>query len=228
MKSSPYAAWTHKKVSPQNRTFSNESIHIEGKIQTPTTSTGCTLKLPTFTVVADGLKSLIGRNLFYYLGLAVTQSSSSQANQFNNISSLSEFKKHIVQNFPSLISRIRKSKNHVAKSNFQEDFQPRHQKGERIADNLQDKVNKKLQTLLDEKHIIKLFSCSEKNFISPIVVIVSKHETRVNCDASRSAIGAAIEQLTVDVWKPIAFTSRFLHSCEGRYSVNELEFLGEV
>ena len=53
-------------------------------------------------------------------------------------------------------------------------------------------------------------------------------ETRVKCDASRYGLGAALEQLTVDGWKPIAFASRFLNSCEERYSVNELELLGVV
>ena len=53
-------------------------------------------------------------------------------------------------------------------------------------------------------------------------------ETRVKCDAPRSGLGAAIEQLTVDGWKPIAIASRFLNSCEERYSVNELELLGVV
>ena len=33
----------------------------------------------------------------------------------------------------------------------------------------------------------------------------SQLETRVKCDASRSGLGAALEQLTVDGWKPIAF-----------------------
>ena len=53
-------------------------------------------------------------------------------------------------------------------------------------------------------------------------------ETRVKCDASRSGLGAALELLTVDGWKPIAFASRFLNSCEERYSLNELELLGVV
>ena len=47
-------------------------------------------------------------------------------------------------------------------------------------------------------------------------------ETRIKCDASRSGLGTALEQLTVDGWKPIAFASRFLSSCQERYSVNEL------
>ena len=78
VKSSPHAVWIHEKVSPQLRTFSNEPIHIKGKIQTPITSNGCTSNSATFTVVADGLKSLVGRDLFDHLGLAVTQSSSVQ------------------------------------------------------------------------------------------------------------------------------------------------------
>ena len=53
-------------------------------------------------------------------------------------------------------------------------------------------------------------------------------ETRVNCDACRSGLGAALEKLTVDGWKPIAFTSRFFMSCEERYSVDEFELFGVV
>ena len=51
-------------------------------------------------------------------------------------------------------------------------------------------------------------------------------ETRIKCDASRSGLGAALEQLTVDGWKPISLASRFLNSNEERYSFNELELLG--
>ena len=53
-------------------------------------------------------------------------------------------------------------------------------------------------------------------------------ETRIKCDASSSSLGTALEQLTVDGWKTIAFASRFLNSCEDCYSVNELELLEVV
>ena len=53
-----------------------------------------------------------------------------------------------------------------------------------------------------------------------------KLDVQVKCDASRSGLGAALEQNTPDGWKPIAFASQFLNSTEERYSVNELEFLG--
>ena len=94
----------------------------------------------------------------------------------NNISS-PEFKKLIAKTFPELVSCIGRSKNHVAKSKFHKDFQPRLQKDRRIPINLQEKVNTELMKLLNEKHIVKLSSCPDKYFISPIVVTVKKDQT---------------------------------------------------
>ena len=147
VKSSPQAVWTHEKLRPQLRTFSNEPIHIEGKIQNLITSNGWTLNSATSRVVADGRKSLIVRDLFNHMALAVTQSSSVQGNRVNAISSSSEFKEHIATNYPNLILRIGRSKNYVVKSNFHKDFQPRHQTGRRIPINVQDKVNRELKKL---------------------------------------------------------------------------------
>ena len=72
VQSSHRAFWINETVIPQLRTFSKEPIQVEGKIQAPITSKGWTCDVAIFTVVADGLKSLIGRDLFDKLGLAVT------------------------------------------------------------------------------------------------------------------------------------------------------------
>ena len=179
VQSSPRAFWIHESTPPQLRTFSNEPIQVEGKIQAPVTSKGWACDTANFTVVADGLKSLIGRDLFDQLGLAVTQSTFLKGNSINNIAS-PEFKEQIAKTFPGLVSRIgrsnknQKRSNHVAKSKFHKDFQPRHQKGRSIPINLQDKVNAELRKLLAEKHIIKLSFCPDNYFISPIVVTVKK------------------------------------------------------
>ena len=113
--------------------------------------------------------------MFDRLGLAVTQSTSQKGNCVNNISS-PEFKELNAKIFSELISRIGRSKNHVAKSKSHKNFQPRHQKGWQIPINLQEKANTELKKLLDEKHIVKLSSCPDKYFISPIVVIVKKDQ----------------------------------------------------
>ena len=161
VQSSPCAIWISEQMPPQLRTFSNEPIQVEGKVQASITSNGWTCDSATFTVVADGLKSLIGRDLFDRLGLAVTQSTSQKSKCVNNISS-PEFIRLIAKTFPELVSRIGRSKNHVAKSKFHKDFQPGHQKGRQTTINLQENVNTELKKLLDEKHIVKLSSCPDK------------------------------------------------------------------
>ena len=176
VQSSPRAFWINETTPPQLRTFSNGPIQVEGKIQAPITSKGWACDSATFTVVADGLKFLIGRDLFDQLGLDVTQSTSLKGNRVNNIAS-PKFKEQIAKNFPGLVSRIGRSKSHVAKSKFQKDFQPRHQKSRRIPINFQEKVNTEIRKLLAENHIIKLSSCPDKHFISPTVVRVKKDQT---------------------------------------------------
>ena len=83
-------------------------------MQAPITSKGWACDSATFTVVADGLKSLIGRDLFDHLGLAVTHSTFLKGNRVNIIAS-PEFKEQIAKTFPGLVSRIGRSKSHVAK-----------------------------------------------------------------------------------------------------------------
>ena len=51
-------------------------------------------------------------------------------------------------------------------------------------------------------------------------------ETRIKCNASRAALGAALEQRSPTGWHTVAFASRFLNSNEDCYSVNKLELLG--
>ena len=79
--------------------------------------------------------------------------------------------------FPGLISRIGKSLKHSVKSIFHNNFTPTHQKGRRVPINLQLLVNDELKKLLAEKQVIKLNSCSDKNFISPIVITVKRDKT---------------------------------------------------
>ena len=50
-----------------------------------------------------------------------------------------------------------------------------------------------------------------------------KRKTRVKTDASRSGLGAVLEQETSDGWETISYASNFLNKAEEKYSVNELE-----
>ena len=88
--SSPHAFWISER-RPRNLDLSRMNQY-RSKIQSPTTSNGWTCDSAIISVVDDGLKPLIGRDLFDQLGLAVTQSTSHKGNCVNNISSSPEFK----------------------------------------------------------------------------------------------------------------------------------------
>ena len=155
------------------KTFSNDIIKIVGIIKT---SIRCNDWIATdvdVTVVEDGHRPIIGRDLFPKLGFSVIQSK-----QVANIDqNQCPIKRQISFDFPELITRVGKSLKHSIKSTFHSEFTPTHQKGRRVPINLQPLVNIELKKLLDEKHIIKLNSCSDKNFISPIVITVKGDKT---------------------------------------------------
>ena len=53
-------------------------------------------------------------------------------------------------------------------------------------------------------------------------------ETRIFCDASHNELGAVLEQLNCDWWRPISFASGYLNEAEKKYSTNELEIIAVV
>ena len=155
------------------KTFSNDIIKIVGVINTSIKCNDWKATGVDVTVVKDGHRPIIGRDLFQKLGFSLTQ-----LKQVANIDqNQCPIKRQISFDFPDLITRVDKSLKHTVKSTFHKEFTPTHQKGRRVPINLQPLVNIELKKLLDEKHIIKLNSCSDKNFISPIVITVKRDKT---------------------------------------------------
>ena len=96
---------------------------------------------------------------------------------------------------------------------------------------LLSKANTKSQNKLDmkENHTIAFndIKAQIKQITENKHFDISK-QTRVRCDASKKGLGACLEQKIGQIWKPIAFASRFLNNLESRYSTNELELLAVV
>ena len=114
--------------------------------------------------------------MFPALGLSIQQSNYPKTvNQVKQ--ETCPIKKQIAANFPSFISRIVKSKLHTVRSKFHKNFTPTHQKGRRGPMNLLHKVSDDLKKLSDQGHIEKLLECSDKNFISLIVITVKKEKS---------------------------------------------------
>ena len=63
------------------------------------------------------------------------------------------------------------------KSTFHQKFTAKHQNGGRLPINLQPRVTAELERLQNEGHIEKLSRCSDKHFISPIMITVKKDQS---------------------------------------------------
>ena len=133
------ARWLTTATAQELKTFANETITITGMIQAPIQSCGWLIEDAEFVVVKDGLKPLIGRDLFEALGFSITQTvCSNEGSMVNTITTQCSFKTHIANQLPQLFSRIGRSKIHIVKSKFHRNFQPKHQNGRRVPINLQD------------------------------------------------------------------------------------------
>ena len=76
--------------------------------------------------------------------------------------------------YPNLFTRTGKIRNAKVRADFFENLKLIQQKGRRVPISLQDKVDKEIDCLIKEGHIIKLQECLYKYFGSPIVITVKK------------------------------------------------------
>ena len=167
LRSTNSAKWIKSTEKRNLKTFSNEPIKVIGHLETTVAYNQWQDKSAILTVVDDGHKNIIGRDLFTTLGLAVVQQQPETGKCVYNINNPTcKIKESIATQFPHLVSRIGLSKTHVAKSKFHQTFTAKHQKGRRVPINLQPRVSSELERLQIEGHIEKLSSCSDELFIS--------------------------------------------------------------
>ena len=126
------------------KTFSYDIIKITGVINTPIKCNDWIATGVDVTVVKDGHRPIIGRDLISKLGFSLTQ-----LKQVANIDqNQCLIKKQIAFDFPDLITRIGKSLTHSVKSTFHKHFTPTHQQGRRVPINLQPLVYSELKNYL--------------------------------------------------------------------------------
>ena len=163
--------WSEKK--PLNlKSFSNNIVGTLGTLKTVCCN-DWKIQKTKFTVVADGLRSILGRDLFDQLEITISQKPCPNI-EISNIETPCAIKKSMAKEFPDLISQIGKSKNHTVSSKFHRNYRVTHQKARKVPIHLQPKLKIELKKLLNEGHIKKLTNCSDQFFISPIVITVKK------------------------------------------------------
>ena len=141
-------------------------------------SVGWIIQLAPFIIVDDQKANNIGQNILPKIGIKLVQDKPKhkQILKFHEKKEASEeeLKSCFKNNFQELRVRIGKSKNHVMRTQFLQDINPIPQKGRRIPSHLKERVEVKLNKLIDQKHIKKLDKCSDKQFINPITITVKK------------------------------------------------------
>ena len=167
--------WSEKKPL-KLRSFSDDIVETIGTLKTPVRCNDWKIQKAKITVVADGFRPILGRDLFDQLGTTVSQKPCPNT-EVSNIEPPCAIKKSLAKEFPELISRIGKFKHHTLNSKFHKNYRVTHQKGSKVPIHLQPKVKIELEKLLNEGHIEKLANCSDQFFISPIVITVKKDQS---------------------------------------------------
>ena len=160
--------------------YNGYKIPAFGRLIAPIESGGWTINTAPFVVVDDKRANILGRNLLPQLGIHLQQEKPT-GKSINYITDPEQSDTAITNwvktTYPGLCTRIGRSKNHEVHTKFLHDFKALQQKGRRIPIHIQEKVEQELKSLIDQGHIVKLDSCSDKQFISPIVITVKKDQS---------------------------------------------------
>ena len=133
--------WVQTPQFQDLKIFSKELNKTVGVINTTVRCKDWIVTNLNVTVVEDGHRPIIDRNLFPQFGFSLMQSK-----QVLNITqNQCLIKKQIALDFPGLISRIGKYLKHTVKSTFHNLFTPTHQRRRRVPINLQSLVNAELK-----------------------------------------------------------------------------------
>ena len=130
-------------------------------------------------VVDNKTNNIMGRDVLAKLGITLKAEKphGKQVHTIRNIQTEKNIIKWIFQKYPHLCTRLGRSKNHIAKSLFRQNYTPSQHKGRRVPLHLLDKVELELKKLIDDEQIIKLKKCPDDLFISPVVITVKKDKS---------------------------------------------------
>ena len=98
-----------EKKTIRTKVFSNDIVKTLGILKTPVRCNDWKIQKAEITVVADGFRPILGRDLFDQLGIIISQKPCPNV-EVNNIDQTCAIKRSLAKEFPELISRIGKSK----------------------------------------------------------------------------------------------------------------------
>ena len=166
------------------RDYGNNPLRLLGTMDVLLETNGWVINA-NIRVIGGSRPSIIGRDLMPNLGLQIVQmapegnvmsvqSDQGTVEETDVEDSLDNWQIYFSKQFENLFNRVGKIKNYKVHADFFETLTPIQQKGRRVPITLQEKVDKEIDKLLRQGHIEKLKECSDKYFVSPIVITVKK------------------------------------------------------
>ena len=121
----------------------------------------------------------MGRDLLakLWITLNANKQNGKQISQILNVQTEKNIIKWILQKYPHLCTRLGRSKNHIAQPIFKASYTPLQHKGRRVPLHLLEKVENELNKLIDDGQIIKLETCLDDLFITPVVITVKQDKS---------------------------------------------------
>ena len=161
------------------RCFNNNDIAIKGVLHMELKSGSWNAKNCRILVVDNKTNNIMGRDVLAKLGITLKAEKphGKQVHTILNIQTEKNIIKWIFQKYPHLCTRLGRSKNHIAKSLFRQNYTPSQHKGRRVPLHLLDKEELELKKLIDDGQIIKLEKCPDDLFISHVVITVKKDKS---------------------------------------------------
>ena len=159
--------------------FNNEDIKILGVLHITLKSGAWTAKDCRILLVKHLPQPVMGRDILQQLGifLSATKPTGKTINIVSDTSIEQNIIKWIFKKYPHICTRLGRSKNHMAKSTFKENFTPTQHKGRRVPLHLLERVEQELEKFIEDKQITRLEKCSDEYFISPVVITVKKDKS---------------------------------------------------
>ena len=136
--------------------YNGETIVPKGRLIVTIESGGWKIGAAPFIIVDNQKANIIGKNILPQIGIRLVLEKPKQGNVVNireQEQSNPEIKHCVKNNYPQLCIHVGKSKNHVMRTQFKKKFIPVQQKGRRDPVHLQEREQKELNKLMDQKHL---------------------------------------------------------------------------
>ena len=157
--------------------YNNNRINILGKVAVTMSLNGWAAPVQV-SVISGNHQSILGRDLMGTLGLELVQRKKVMGitgkGSCQGEEEYDELQTYFCKLYPNLFTRIGKVRNAKVRADFFGNLKPIKQKGRRVPISLQDKLDKEINMLINEGRIVKLQECSDKYFVSPIIITVKK------------------------------------------------------